>query len=61
LLSFRLEKQLRNFSVDISEQLGTETLVLIGHSGCGKSTTLKMLSGLLSPDEGMIELDNLER
>jgi molybdenum ABC transporter molybdate-binding protein len=58
LLSFRLEKQLRNFSVDISEQLGTETLVLIGHSGCGKSTTLKMLSGLLSPDEGMIELDN---
>jgi molybdenum ABC transporter molybdate-binding protein len=57
LLSFRLEKRLRHFSVSISEQLGAETLVLIGHSGCGKSSTLKMLSGLLSPDEGSIELD----
>jgi molybdenum ABC transporter molybdate-binding protein len=58
LLSFRLVKKLRHFTVDISEQVGTETLVLIGHSGCGKSTTLRMLSGLLSPDEGIIRLDD---
>lgn len=57
MLTFQLKKRLRNFSVDISEQLGAETLVLIGHSGCGKSTTLKMLSGLMSPDEGNIQLD----
>ncbi|MFD2922793.1 molybdate ABC transporter substrate-binding protein [Halobacillus naozhouensis] len=58
MLEFKLKKQLRDFTVDISEQIGDETLVLIGHSGCGKSTTLKMLAGLLRPDEGKIEVIN---
>ncbi|BCJ88151.1 molybdate ABC transporter substrate-binding protein [Effusibacillus dendaii] len=57
MLSFQLRKQLRNFTVDITHQIDKETLVLIGHSGCGKSTTLKMLSGLLAPDEGFIHLN----
>ncbi|WP_018130236.1 molybdate ABC transporter substrate-binding protein [Effusibacillus pohliae] len=57
MLSFRLKKRLRHFTLDISQQIGAETLVLIGHSGCGKSTTLRMLAGLLSPDEGIIELN----
>lgn len=30
---------------------------MIGHSGCGKSTTLRILAGLLQPDSGEIELD----
>lgn len=38
-------------------EVGAETLVLIGHSGCGKSTMLRMLAGLLEPDRGRIELD----
>jgi molybdenum ABC transporter molybdate-binding protein len=59
MLSFQLRKQLRDFSVDIKETIkAAETLVLIGHSGCGKSTTLRMLSGLISPDEGFIHLEN---
>lgn len=58
MLSFQLKKQLRHFKVDISQEIGAETLVLIGHSGCGKSTLLRMLSGLLSPDEGSIQLDD---
>jgi molybdenum ABC transporter molybdate-binding protein len=58
LLSFRLKKRLRHFTVEVTEQLGAETLVLIGHSGCGKSSTLRMLSGLLEPDEGSIELSH---
>ncbi|WP_077622459.1 molybdate ABC transporter substrate-binding protein [Sediminibacillus massiliensis] len=54
MLSFALKKKLRYFTLDIEEQIDTETLVLIGHSGCGKSTLLKMLSGLLTPDEGEV-------
>jgi osmoprotectant transport system ATP-binding protein len=31
-----------------------ETLVLLGRSGCGKSTTLKLINGLLMPSSGKI-------
>jgi osmoprotectant transport system ATP-binding protein len=34
-----------------------ETLILLGPSGCGKTTTLRMLNRLISPSEGLIELD----
>ncbi|MEQ8557129.1 MAG: ABC transporter ATP-binding protein [Henriciella sp.] len=33
-----------------------ETIALIGHSGCGKTTTLKMLNRLIEPDEGEVVL-----
>ncbi|MAN72838.1 MAG: glycine/betaine ABC transporter ATP-binding protein [Henriciella sp.] len=36
-----------------------ETLALIGHSGCGKTTTLKMLNRLIEPDEGEVRLGGL--
>lgn len=29
---------------------------LIGHNGCGKSTTLKLLAGILYPDSGTVEM-----
>ena len=31
-----------------------EMLVLLGHNGAGKSTTINMLTGLLEPDKGNI-------
>jgi phospholipid/cholesterol/gamma-HCH transport system ATP-binding protein len=34
-----------------------ESLVIIGGSGSGKSVTLKCILGLLTPDEGAIEID----
>ena len=34
-----------------------ETLALIGPSGAGKSTVLRLLLGLVSPDEGAVRLD----
>lgn len=35
-----------------------ETLVLLGRSGSGKTTALKMVNGLLSPSAGQVLVDN---
>lgn len=35
-----------------------ETVGIIGPSGCGKSTILKLLCGLITPDEGTIDTHN---
>ena len=40
-----------SFSVKKGEAIG-----LIGHNGCGKSTTLKLLTRIMYPDEGSIEI-----
>lgn len=34
-----------------------ETLVLLGRSGCGKTTTLKLINRLLDPSEGEVEVE----
>ncbi|MEZ0484556.1 ABC transporter ATP-binding protein [Fibrella aquatica] len=36
-----------------------ETLVLLGTSGCGKTTTLKMLNRLIDADEGTININGV--
>jgi ABC-type Fe3+/spermidine/putrescine transport system ATPase subunit len=51
-----IKKQLRDFELEISFHMNNETLVIVGHSGCGKSTTLKALGGLISPDFGRIQI-----
>ncbi len=43
---------------DLSFQvLKGETLVLLGSSGCGKTTTLKMINRLIEPSRGTVEVD----
>lgn len=37
-----------------------ETLVLLGTSGCGKTTTLKMINRLIEPTKGSIQVDGLD-
>ena len=44
--------------VDLAVDSG-EVLLLLGQNGAGKSTTLRCLGGILRPDEGEIELDDL--
>jgi molybdate transport system ATP-binding protein len=34
-------------------------LALFGRSGCGKTTLINIISGLLQPDEGRVELDDV--
>jgi ABC-type Fe3+/spermidine/putrescine transport system ATPase subunit len=34
-----------------------EFLTVLGPSGCGKTTTLRMLAGFETPDEGTVELE----
>ena len=47
--SFDGEKVLDNISLDIYDN---EFLTLLGPSGCGKTTTLRLIGGFESPDEG---------
>lgn len=46
-------KVLRGISFDVKKG---EAIGLIGHNGCGKSTTLKLLTRIMYPDSGTIKL-----
>ena len=50
----------RSYAVkDLSLRVNTgETLVLLGSSGSGKTTTLKMINRLIEPTGGRIEVRN---
>lgn len=43
-------------NVDFELRAG-EVMALLGENGAGKSTIVKVLSGLVTPDEGLIEID----
>lgn len=45
-----------HLSLDFSAEAGTTT-VLLGESGAGKTTVLRLLAGLLDPERGRIALD----
>lgn len=49
--SYGNNKILNNFNLEIKKG---EFLTIIGSSGCGKTTILKLINGLLTPDDGKI-------
>ena len=58
-LRVRFLHALRSFSAsaDLTVEPG-ETVALVGPSGAGKTTVLRVVSGLLKPDEGLVSLDD---
>ena len=56
-LKAEIHKTTGSFKLDI--ELNSTDLItgVLGPSGCGKSMTLKCIAGIMTPDEGHIELD----
>jgi len=57
MLQVHLEKQLRDFALDVQFEIEPQVLVLFGASGAGKTMTLNCIAGLVTPERGAITLN----
>lgn len=58
MLEVNVKKRLRDFDLEVDIQVAKgEILMLVGDNGCGKTTLLNLIAGLLKPDSGAIALD----
>jgi molybdate transport system ATP-binding protein len=48
---------LRSFRLELALSVGRETFALVGPSGAGKTSVLRMVAGLVRPERGRIALD----
>ena len=55
-LKVKIEKELKEFDLQIDFELKGGCLGILGPSGCGKSMTLKSVAGIETPDNGIISL-----
>lgn len=49
-----IKKKLASFDLEIALDAESETVGLLGESGCGKSMTMRSIAGIEKPDEGVI-------
>lgn len=57
MLKIRVVIQLRDYMMDVDiKSDNTDTIVLMGNNGSGKSTILNLISGILTPESGRIEV-----
>lgn len=56
-LSIDIKSDLNNFGMDISLKTKAKRIGILGASGAGKSMLLKYISGIISPDQGRIEIN----
>lgn len=56
-LKVKIKKKLKEYMLDIEFEAAPGCLGILGASGCGKSVTLKSIAGIITPDEGMIQLN----
>ncbi|RMD82539.1 MAG: ATP-binding cassette domain-containing protein, partial [Chloroflexi bacterium] len=52
-----IRRQLEHLTLRMQLQVGAEILGLFGPSGSGKTQTLQAIAGLMTPDEGLIKLN----
>jgi len=52
------DKRREPFDLDVAFTAGEGTTILFGHSGSGKTTTLRTIAGIVTPDAGRITLDD---
>jgi molybdenum ABC transporter ATP-binding protein len=58
-LRVRFAHPLRSFRASADLTVGrAETVALVGPSGAGKTTVLRVIAGLLRPEEGLVALDD---
>ncbi|NTV27321.1 MAG: ATP-binding cassette domain-containing protein [Methanothrix sp.] len=57
MLEIDVHKKLRDFELEVKLSVAdVEILMLVGDNGCGKTTILNLIAGLMSPDSGSIKL-----
>lgn len=56
MVKIELKHHLKHFNLDIDLETEAKRVGILGASGAGKSMTLKMIAGILSPQEGYISL-----
>ena len=56
-LRIDIKKRYKGFTLEAAFSSEDGTIALLGASGSGKSMTLRCIAGLISPDEGVIEID----
>jgi molybdate transport system ATP-binding protein len=59
MMEIHVEKDLGNFSLNLSLSLKKGLTVLFGPSGAGKTLTLQTIAGLVEPDSGIIHLNGV--
>lgn len=52
------ERRETSFDLEISVEVGAGFTVLTGPSGAGKTSLLRLVSGIIKPDRGRIEMDS---
>lgn len=58
MLDVAIKKDFGKFKLDVNFKTDDEVMALFGASAAGKSLTLKMILGIVKPDEGRIVLDD---
>ncbi|WP_405288648.1 sulfate/molybdate ABC transporter ATP-binding protein [Methanobrevibacter sp.] len=56
MLKVNIQKELKEFDLDVDFELKSKRLGILGPSGCGKSMTLKSIAGIINPDSGVISV-----
>ena len=58
MIEVSVRRELRDFTLDVTFPVDSHRcLALVGPTGCGKTTTLRLIAGLDRPDAGRVVLD----